>query len=229
MVFGCFDSIRIINLVYRSDRRRQMRAQLRKIGLDADPRVSFFAAIRPEGAGPFSTIGYRGSYLSHLEILKQVPAGQNVLILEDDCDFSNAARSYRLRGDFDVFYGGYDPSDADDLHHAGIVGAHCMGFSAAAVKLAVPYLEGLLDLGTPGEPQAMREPGYNSMIRPPIDGAYVWLRRTYPQLKTVFAEPPIAFQRASRTDTGTLAFYDRTPGLRLLAGIAREMKGARTA
>lgn len=229
MLFDCFDSIRIINLTYRSDRRRAMRAQLRKVGLEGDPRVSFFAAIRPESPGPFSTIGYRGSYLSHLQILREVPAGQSVLILEDDCDFSGSARSYRLSPGFDIFYGGYYPSEADSLHDAGIVGAHCMGFSARAVELAAPYLESLLDLATPGEREATQEPGYDANVRPPIDGAYVWLRRTYPQLKTVFAEPAIAFQRASRTDTGNLAFYDRTPGLRLLAGLAREMKAPRTA
>lgn len=228
MIFDGFDGIRVINLPYRTDRRRQMLGQLRKVGLDRDPRVSFFPAIRPDGRGPFSTIGYHGSYLSHLQILKEVPDGQSVLILEDDCDFSDEARAYRPPANFDIFYGGYYPSDADSLHEAGIVGAHCMGFRAQAVKLAARYLEGLLDLGTPGEPTAAKEPGYNPTIRPPIDGAYVWLRRTYPQLKTIFAEPAIAYQRASRTDTGALAFYDRTPGLRLLAGLAREMKAART-
>lgn len=223
MPFDRFDTIRIINLAHRTDRRREMREQLRKAGLDGDPRVAFFPAIRPDGPGIFSAIGYRGSYLSHLEVLKAVPEGESVLILEDDCDFTAAAATHRIEGDFDIFYGGYYPSDPDDVEGSDIVGAHCMGFSPEAVALAVPFLERLLDPDQPGDPQAMLEPGYNPAIRPPIDGAYVWLRRAYPELKTIFAKPPIAVQRPSRTDTGALAFYDRMPGLRVLAGMARRV------
>lgn len=229
MFLDRFDSIRIINLEYRADRRREMREQLRKVGLDGDARVSFFPAIRPDGPGIFAATGYRGSYLSHLEVLKAVPSGESVLILEDDCDFTAGAKAHRVEGDFDIFYGGYYPSDPDDIERSDIVGAHCMGFSPRAIELAIPFLERLLDPNQPGDPEATKEPGYNPAIRPPIDGAYVWLRRAHPELRTQFSKPAIAVQRASRTDTGELAFYDRLPGVRALANLARRLRKPRTA
>ena len=54
-MFEPFDSVRIINLPERRDRRREMMRELTTLGLANDPRVAFFPAIRPAEAGPWRT------------------------------------------------------------------------------------------------------------------------------------------------------------------------------
>jgi glycosyl transferase, family 25 len=228
-MFDTFEKIRIISLPYRHDRRREMRAQLRKVGLADDPRVSFFDAVRPDGPGPFGSIGANGCFLSHLRILEDA-GGRSVLILEDDCDFSDDARDFQLPADTDVFYGGFNAATRpDDLLHSDIVGSHCMGFSGRAGTLAAEYLRSFFADDFRPDDKAAREPGYDPEIRPPVDGAYIWFRRAHPELKTVFAQPPIAFQRPSRTDIGDLKIYDRLPVVRSAVQALRKLRSPRRA
>lgn len=222
-MFDRFDSIRIINLPHRRDRRREMVEQLRRVGLEGNPKVSFYAAVRPAEAGLFSSIGAHGCFLSHLGILKDA-AGGSILILEDDCDFAPSAAKTVLPDDLDIFYGGVlSASNPENLHDSDIIGAHCMGFSARAAALAADYLAAFFAPDFRPDQQAAQDPGYNPAIRPMPDGAYVWFRRAHPELKTMFARPPIAFQRSSRTDIAELRFYDRLPLLRPAASIARRV------
>ena len=60
MTLECFDRIRVINLVERRDRRRDMERELAGIGLADDPRVAFISALRPNDAGNFTSVGARG-------------------------------------------------------------------------------------------------------------------------------------------------------------------------
>jgi len=73
MIFDDFDMIRIINLPERTDRRRRMESELRRVGLAGDPRVEFFRAIRPAEALNHASIGMHGVFLSHHAILKERP------------------------------------------------------------------------------------------------------------------------------------------------------------
>lgn len=224
-VFSSYDSIRIVNLASRTDRRRQMERELAGLGLRIGGKVSFFPAIRCDDAGPFLRVGSNGAYRSHLAILREArDAGQSVLILQDDCQFLPEARDWPLPVGTDIFYGGYEASDPDDLHGSEIIGAHFMGFSAAAVRLAVPWLEALLDPAFPPDPQAAAKPGFDPRIRPPIDGALVWFRRAHPELRTEFAM--LSIQRSSRTDIGDARFFDRIPVLNRIAGWARDLRAA---
>lgn len=211
MIFSRFDRIRVINLAHRVDRRAQMRTELARVGLADDRRVAFFDAIRPGQAGDFTSIGARGVYASHLAILKEsAAAGESVLILEDDCDFAPHAANYVAAAPWDIFYGGYEASDPEDLENSDIIGAHMMGFSVNGARDMAQYLDGL---------------GYTG-VHPPIDGAYVWFRRAHPEVPTHFARPALGHQRPSRTDIADLAFYDRWPVLRDAAGGARRIKRA---
>jgi glycosyl transferase family 25 len=209
MIFDQFDMIRVINLRERGDRRRRMKRELRRVGLAGDPRAAFFDAIRPSDAGRHTSIGMSGVFLSHLAILKEA-AGKNasVLILEDDCAFTTAAAEYRAPERWDIFYGGYWATQPDRLYESDIIGAHMMGFSAAMAKRVAAYLETLSP----------------DVSMPPIDGAYVWFRREHPEVKTLFAEPPIGNQRASRTDIGEQALHDRLPVIRSAVEMARQIR-----
>lgn len=209
MLFDHFDAVRIINLKHRTDRRTQMQDELRRLGAAGDPRVTFFDACRFDAAGTFTSVGARGVYHSHLAILEEAAErGASVLILEDDVDFSPGAAATVLPADWQIFYGGHYAAQPDDLQNSGIIGAHCMGFRADVIPALATYLRGLLALDD----------------HPPIDGAYVWFRRAHLEIVTHFAVPPIADQRPSRTDIADQRFFDRWPGLREAAGLARRGK-----
>lgn len=211
MLFDHFDRVRIINLAHRTDRRAQMMGELQRLGAVGDPRVAFFDACRFDDAASFTSIGARGVYHSHLAILEDAAAaGQGVLILEDDVDFTADANDARLSEGWRIFYGGHYAATPDDLPNSDIIGAHCMAFHADVVPPLAAYLRELLSLSD----------------HPPIDGAYIWFRRAHPQIATVFADPPIANQRASRTDIAALRFFDRWPGFRQAAGAARRGRRA---
>ena len=63
-MFSAFESIRILNLPHRSDRRREMLAELAKFGLADDERVSFFSGSTRTDPGPFSSAGEHGCFSS---------------------------------------------------------------------------------------------------------------------------------------------------------------------
>ncbi len=211
MIFDQFDSIRIINLPYRTDRRAEMESELARIGLLDDPRVAFFKAFQFDDPGHFSSPGARGVYQSHLAILDEAATNNHrVLILEDDCDFIAEAKSYLPPKQWSIFYGGYEASDPSDLLNSDIIGAHMMGFSAETAAHLADYLKNL---------------SYDG-IHPPIDGAYIWYRRAFPDVETLFAEPALGNQRPSRTDIAELRFFDKIPVVRSVVASARKVKRA---
>lgn len=207
-LFDRFDRIRIVNLPERSDRRREMDRELARIGLSDDPRVAYFPAIRPQDQGRFTSIGAHGVYLSQRQILREAAAaGESLLILEDDCEFTAGARAHDGGGAWDIFYGGWYTEDSSDLQSADIVGAHMMGFSAQGANRVSAYLEAL-------EPDCE--------IHPPIDAAYVWFRRAHPEVRTEFAVPPLAFQRPSKSDIAPAKWHHRLPLARRAGRLLRK-------
>ena len=184
-------------------------------------KVQFHNASRPNDQGPFINRGAHGCFLSHLEVLKDAK-GQSVLILEDDCDFSPFAQYYEPP-ECDIFYGGFlEVTCQASPKDGGIIGSHCMGFSARAAEAAAHYLESLLDPATPPDAVAQTEAGFDPAIRPPIDGAYVWFRRAHPELVTHLA-PFLTMQRPSRSDV-TPRLLDRLPLVRTGMEVLRSMR-----
>lgn len=227
-----FDRVFIINLPSRADRRRDMDRQLRRIGLSLDARpIEVFPAIRPADKGEFDSIGARGAFMSHLGVMRiAVREGcRRILILEDDVNFIESFNTHlarevdRLSGqDWHLFYGGYtllgpeaplDRSAGVDPAR-GIMLAHFLGLQSPAMEKGVQFLEQLLT----------RRAGDPSGGPMHVDGAYSWLRRLNPQLTTRLAVPELGYQRASRTDIHALRWFDRTAGVRQLAGVARSLK-----
>lgn len=223
MIFDQYDSVRIINLPHRRDRRREMDRELAKVGLLGDPKVQYFSAVKPDGAGLFHCLGANGAFQSHLQVLTDALANRrSVIVLEDDCLFLPAARSTRQASDTEILYGGYAlASDEQDLLNADIEGAHFMGFSVSALEKLVPFLQSLLDPETQYDPAIVRS-DFNPRIRPPIDGAYVWFRRYHPEIRTQFL--PLADYRISATDIGERKWFDQVPVLRSVANQARRVK-----
>ena len=229
-----YDIIRVVSLPERTDRRKAITNEFRKYGFigkkqnlpTPDNHLAFFDAFRVPDAGLFRSAGSHGAYLSHLEILREAANNdQSVLIFQDDCSFYGDIVSYELPDDCDVFYGGWmldDPNEVSDLNNARIIGAHFMGFSSNAAKLAVSYLTNLLDPSFPYDPIAASEVNFNPDQRPPIDGALVWFRRAHPQLKVVFEK--LGEQRCSATDIGNRSKLDEYAMLSSLVRILRQAK-----
>ncbi len=224
---------RVINLTYRSDRRSEFEAQLKRIGLSLDhPQIRLFAAIRPEESGGFPTIGTRGCFLSHLAVLREaIAAGQDsILICEDDLDFTPDMIS-RLPGllaglmqqPWDLFYGSYADLPAGKVIAPGliradpsetIVGLSFYAVRGKAIADLVHYLEAILTRA-PGDPAG--GPMH-------VDGAVSHFRADHPQYTTLVASPPIGVQRSSRTDIHDLKWFDRLPVLREVTSILRGLR-----
>ena len=231
-----FDAIYVINLPTRTDRKAEMLEQLRNAGIDASaPRVVFFEAVRPAHAGEFPTIGTRGCFLSHLGVLEAARAAGHVriLVLEDDLNFvadfgqAFAAVLPALRAEpWDFAYLGLlkvtPPLPAAQglvrvPPSAAVLGLHMVGLNLDVLPELIAYLEAMLERPA-GDPQG--GPMH-------VDGAYSWFRAAHPERRTVACQPPLGYQRASRTDIHALRWFDRTWGFRSLAAALRAAKNRR--
>lgn len=231
-----FDRIHIINIVDRTDRRREMMVQLRRVGSVDSINVAFFAAQRPDGPGAFPSVGARGCFESHLAVVRCALADgiKRLLILEDDFDFSADIEKRGLplmaalsQGSvpWDIFYGAsviedksavISLSGTDGLvklaPETPVMTASFLAFTRPTLMALEPFLAAI-----PGRPAG--SPDYGPMH---VDGAYSLFRRDYPCWRTLAAVPSIGGQRASRSDIAPNSFIlDRFALTRPLANRLR--------
>lgn len=234
LIQACGD-LTVINLPERTDRLDDFARQLHRIGLSLDhPRVHLFRAVRPSDPGPFPTIGARGCFLSHLEILRKALAEEvdSILLCEDDLNFSRdlpqriAYLAAELeKQDWDILYGftgenangpTVDPQGqlvsltAEQTFYC----AHILAFRRRAIERLVPYLEDLLT----------RPAGDLAGGPMHVDGAYSWFRKDNPDLLILSIRPDIGYQRSSATDIAPRKLKDRLPGLRQIILVLRKVR-----
>ncbi len=216
-----FERVAIVNLPDRSDRRREMDAELARIGQRVDgQRIHYFPAIRPDDAGGFPSIGARGCFLSNLAIIEQ-------LVLEDDLAFAPALTSApatmgaRLQqGDWDFAYLGHiEPNDtrAPDGwfdYAEPLATTHFYALNGPVLEPLRDFLRACL-ARTPGHPDG--SPMH-------VDGAYSLFRTRTPGIRTLLAAPSLGGQRSSRSDIYPNRWFDRVPLSRHLVGLARQWK-----
>lgn len=228
-----FDRTYVINLRTRADRRAEMDAQLRRIGLNlrAD-NIQVFDAVRPQDPGGFPSIGARGCFLSHLGVLQDARRRglSSVLILEDDANFDPGPHCAGVldclqRQDWGFFYGGYRVGALPPAQQAcvrlqasqEVQATHCLAMRGQELIAAlIDYMEAQLRR-SPGDPRG--GPMH-------VDGTYSWFRREHPEACTLLAVPPVARQRASRSDVDRPRFLDRAWGIRFVVGKLRSCKNA---
>jgi hypothetical protein len=230
--FHYFDKVFIINLPSRTDRLREMDAQLRIIGLGLDaPMIELFPALRPSVRGEFDSVGARGCFMSHMSVLKKAAemVYERILILEDDVNFvpdfmnrlSLSVESLSNQH-WNIFYGGYRLDDDSDLlpgipdvaPDRDVKLTHFIAFQSPAIRTAAGHLETLVS-----------RPGGDPRGGPMhVDGAYFWFRRMHPHFTTRVAVPQLGYQRASRTDIHALRWFDRLTGARQLTAAVRALK-----
>jgi hypothetical protein len=215
----------VINLAYRVDRRSEMEAELARVGWDD---AEFFPARRPDEAGQFESIGARGCFLSHLEVLRLARDRKldRLILLEDDLnfvtDFSTRWPSVLTdleRTDWSIVYGGHiltglrgplalvDPARPVRCAHFMVIGGD-------AIDLLVQGLETILS----------RPKGHPLGGPMHVDGAYSTIRLHHPSLKTFAAFPALGFQRASRTDIADQKWFDRIRAFDSAVRVVRNIK-----
>lgn len=228
-----FERTYIVNLKERADRRREMDEQLANAGLLADgDRIRYFPAVRPEHAGDFPSIGARGCFMSHLQILEEAARDglRNVLVLEDDLDFDTRLHTASDKfmqpitdGGWDFAYFGHVADDAFSVLQQNpfltatdlpLATTHFYALNGEAIVLLRDHLKACLErpVGHPlGSPMH-------------VDGAYSLYRSQHPDLRTLMAVPSLGGQRSSRSDIFPNKWYDRNAVTRIAAGYARRLK-----
>lgn len=228
-----FDKIYIINLETRKDRRAEIAVQLKKINLSLNhPKVCLFKAVKPSEAGEFPSIGARGCFLSHFDILKDAKQQQykKVLIFEDDLDFikhfniqADLALQELITSDWGIFYGDYR------INKLKPVGTKCttkvnsdieigttdfIAFNGEVIDSIIVYFEGILNrkggdvLGGPMH----------------VDGAYSWFRKNNPSFKTIIATPALGYQRSSSSDIADSTWVNNIPFTNFIRSGMRKFK-----
>jgi hypothetical protein len=215
-----FDRSYVINLRDRLDRRENVISDFRKRGIDIpNPKVQFFTADRPNERGDFPTLGARGSFTSHREILRLAVRDslRNVLVFEDDVLFKSisAAAIDRIldaldRTPWDVVYFGYVMPDDKALSGPltawkdKTIGGHFYGVNGSFIHKMAVYM-------TDCEQRPSNHPMGGPTYR---DGAYNRIHAVFPGVRVYLAVPNLAEQRSSRTDLHPLKFYDKFVWLR---------------
>ena len=212
-IFPAFDAIRIVSLVERVDRRAQIQREFARIhvAIGQGP-VRFFDAIRPPDDGGFPSVGARGCFLSHLEILRQARDSgvSRLLVLEDDALFTQAFGHAGALVDFcrtdewDFLYPGHIlPPVPGPLHWIPTVGGvqctHAYALRGEGLPRLIEFLEGILSR-PPGDPE------FGPMH---LDAAYSIFMDRQPGIRTFRSSKSLVIQRSSKSDVAARNYVDR--------------------
>jgi len=211
----------VINLPDRTDRRREMEDQLRRVQWQAQ----FACAPKPLDPGGFSSIGARGCFLSHLEILRQALLfRRNLVLMEDDLNFAGdftygwSRAVNALPDNWSIFYPAHSLIPAAGLHlvapEMSLQQTHFMLINKSVIPMLIEQLQAILSR-KPGDP--LGGPMH-------VDGAYSTIRKQNPDLHTYTCNPPLGYQRASRSDVEGQRFFDMIPALRPAVAALRRVK-----
>lgn len=215
----------VINLEHRTDRRADMQRQLSRVGWQAE----FFPAVRPTSAEGFPSLGGRGCFLSHLEVIKKAHAAgaQRLLILEDDLNFVaegfaegwKAAMAALETMPWSIFYAGHVIPELPKglIRLAPETGVLCTHFVMLNNNAFPTFIKGL-------ETIKARPAGHPLGGPMQIDGAYSTIRAQNPALITYASSPSLGYQRPSRTDIADLKWFDRIEMLAPVLNVARKIK-----
>lgn len=201
-LFDLVQTIQIINLPFRTDRRREMTAELESKNCPAG-KAEFFDAIRPDCTAGFPTIGARGCFLSHVTVLRNFANGSDeaMLVLEDDVkllDVTSTLFDEIDRVDWDIIYFGRSNKPAEKTTATltklepgePVQGTYCYAISRDTAGKLATYMESCLT----------REPGDPEGGPMHADGAFNMLRQRDPSLNVFLTEPYIIGCRRSGSD-----------------------------
>ena len=204
-MFSAFDSIRIISLPDRLDRRAEIGKEMARVGLAVDVGpVRMFDAIRPAEAAGFPSVGARGCYLSHLQVLREAleTGTKHLMVFEDDALFTREIKNAGARlglcmsDDWDFLYPGHLmlPAIPGPLHWIPkddwLMCTHAYAVNQRVLKPLVAYLEGALT----------RPVGHPDGGPMHLDAAYNYFMRDTPGVLTYRSSRSLVIQRSSHSD-----------------------------
>lgn len=225
-----FDAIFVINLPERHDRKEEMLKMIHQFSLVSKQGAPvFFPAIRPKELGEWPSIGAKGCFMSHLEVLKQARARnyRDILVLEDDCELASCWQKHyqellqwKTQAKWDIaFLGNYLnlPASASlemvKVPKEGMRTTHFLCFNSCVFDRLINFLENV----------TLRKRGHTEGGPQHFDGAlnmFVWQN---PDINAYAANPSLATQRSSKSDV-TPSLLDRLPVVKHLVGYLRKLK-----
>jgi hypothetical protein len=225
-----FDEVYIVNLPERTDRREEMALELQKVNLTlADKAVTLFPAIKPTQKDEFPSIGAKGCFLSHLNILREARAKQPkaILFMEDDLAISPELQKFvpelaalLNQHNWSICYLGHveniEPTTTINLipYTQNVMTTHFYAVNGNIVDRLIAFLEAVLT----------RPGGHPDGGPMHYDGALSTFRRQNPDILTLIAQPNLGWQRSSRSDVAETKWFDKIPGLRFLVVKIRKLK-----
>lgn len=224
-----FDKVFVINLPERIDRRKAIQAELDWLGPTDRDRIEIFPAVKPSDPGGFPSIGARGCFMSHLEILRTARDRglKRILIVEDDLMFSkylkkcqNEVARHVEDGMYDILYLGHmlEVESAGTLrfekYEKPLMQSHFIAFKGNVVVQLVHCFEAML----------ARAPGHPDGGPMHVDGAYSTFRMQNPQSTMQIAVPNLGFQRPSPSDIAGFRWFDRISGIKELSALVRRFR-----
>lgn len=226
-----FDRGYVINLAHRVDRRQEMEKELEKAGMPFAPgKVELFSAIKPDSPGPFQSIGYRGCFLSHLNILKKAREEglKNVLVMEDDLELRQDFHQYEdiilselTETDWDIVHFGYQHEQSPQINEVTlpilqtfsgeIIGTQFYAVNGKAFDQLIDFFELLLQ----------RPAGHPDGGPMSPDGVFNVFKWQHPNIVRLIAVPIFGYQRSSLSDISP-QWFDNVPLLNVVLGAARQ-------
>lgn len=245
-----FDRIYVLNLPSRPDRRREMTAELDRVGLSVEPgKVEFFDALRFDQDGGFPSVGARGCFASHLSILRRARdlRLRNVCVIEDDQNFlprfgadQGALLEQLSAAEWGMAHFGYRipmvDTNAETLALGRLLATTPVGRPERAAFYAIEPYEHVLTTAFYGvngpilervigclEGIMSRPAGHPEGGPMHVDGAYNTFRLANPDVPACVATPVCSEERPSRSDV-TPGRLDRVAILRPMVQAARSAK-----
>ena len=212
-----FDRSYIINLSDRPDRRRQAEREFKLAGISVpNEKVRFYTAFRPADKGSFPSIGTRGCFTSHRNVLELAIQDRlrNVLVFEDDVSFRSVGTGLvqqlmlqLSREDWDLAFLAYLKPQEHGLQALNgplmrwpndIMGTHFYAVNGNFIGTMRQYMKDC-------ELRPRDHPLGGPM---PADGAYNHIRYVMPNIKLFISVPSLAHQRSTRTDVAEMRLFD---------------------
>ncbi len=228
-VIDYFDQARIISMLTRKDRRDETLAEFTHKGFQINANtVKFFDAIAPKESNGFTNPGVQGCFLSHLTILEEAHhlKANNVLILEDDIQFSKHINTYGNRAieslkemDWDIAYFGHTlKSTPNDLKWKAVSEPMQLShFYAINGKAIGKFIHCLTEIKN-------RPAGHPDGGPMHYDGALSTIMHQNSDIKAYYYSVNLGFQRASKTDLHKPSFFDSYAMFKPMVSIARKVK-----
>jgi len=225
-----FDRIYIINLPERKDRFWQISRELKNVNMPLTPgKVEIFPAIHPRDAAGFPSPRIRGTFLSHVSIVKQAKKDglRNVLVLEDDLCISKlflsneASVAEKLKTtNWGFIYLGHNvkckfenPCHIE-IYKEMIQTTHFYGVNGTIFDRLIAHMEEI----------QRRPPGHPDGGPMHYDGAAGWFQMKNPDVVTLITCPPLGWQGSSKSDLAPNKIVDKIPVVRQLVKLTRLLK-----